>query len=157
MRAKTGSVGRVGVARGSVRRQVRIDRSPDDVWALVGNPSRIEQWFPGIVSSAVDGDQRVITTGSGIPLTEQLLTVDPLQRRFQYRITGGLFREHLGTIDVLDLDDGASLVVYSTDAEPAMLALVVGGATGAALEHLRLILEGDHRPEPIRLKKAGET
>ena len=75
-------------------------------------------------------------TGSGLPMPEQLLTVDPGLRRLQYRITAPLFLEHLGTIDVHDLGDGTCLVVYSTDAEPAALALVIGGAARAALASL---------------------
>ena len=129
--------------RGSVRRQVRIGRTPADVWALVGDPARLPEWFPGIVECTVDGMTRVITTGSGIPMPEQLLTVDSVLRRFQYRITASLFREHLSTIDVLDLDDGTSLVVYSVDAEPSTMALVIGGAAGNALENLRRLMEGE--------------
>jgi mxaD protein len=128
--------------RGSVRRQVRIARTPDDVWAIVGDPGRIQDWFPGIVASTVDGTTRVITTGSGIPMPEEIVTNDPLQRRFQYRITAPIFREHLSTLDVLDLGDGTSLVVYSADANPATMALVIAGAAGNALEHLRDLLEG---------------
>ena len=70
-------------------------------------------------------------------MPEEILTNDPLQRRFQYRITTGLFKEHLSTLDVLDLEDGTSVVVYSADAEPATMALVIAGAAGNALEHLR--------------------
>ena len=39
-----------------------------------------------------------------------------------------------GTIDVIDLGDGTCLVVYATDADPATMALVIGGAAGSALE-----------------------
>lgn len=131
-------------SRGSVRRQVRITRAPDDVWAIVGDPARLPEWWPGIDECTVDGMSRVIVTGSGIPMPEQLLTIDPILRRFQYRITSGLFREHLSTIDVLDLDDGTSLVVYSVDAEPSTMALVIGGAAGNALEHLRRMMEGQN-------------
>ena len=128
--------------RGTVRRQVRIARSPDDVWALVGDAARLHEWFPGIVDCTVDGMTRVIHTGSGIPMPEELVTIDAMLRRFQYRITVGLFREHLSTIDVLDLDDGTSLVVYGVDADPSTMALVIGGAAGNALENLRRMMEG---------------
>ena len=127
--------------RGTVRRQVRIARAPDDVWAIVGAPERLPEWFPGIVDCSVDGMTRVIHTGSGIPMPEELITIDPILRRFQYRITAGLFRENLSTIDVLDLDDGTSLVVYGVDAEPSTMALLIGGAAGNALEHLRTLME----------------
>lgn len=128
--------------RGSVRRQVRIGCPPDQVWALVGDPARIQEWFPGIESSTVDGATRVIVTGSGIPMPEEIVTNDSIQRRFQYRITAPVVREHLSTIDVLDLGDGTSLVVYSADADPATMALVIAGAAGNALEHLRSLMEG---------------
>lgn len=128
--------------RGSVRRQVRIARPADEVWALLGDPLRLPEWWPGIVDAQVDGATRVVTTAAGLPMPETILTSDRLQRRFQYRITAPMFREHLSTLDVLDLGDGTSLAVYSADADPATMALVIAGAAGAALERARQILEG---------------
>jgi carbon monoxide dehydrogenase subunit G len=125
----------------TVRRELRIDRPPTDVWAVVGDPTTIHEWFPGIAASTVEGDVRTITLESGLPLPERIVTVDPILRRFQYRIEGGIFRNHQGTIDVLDLGDDTSMVVYSTDAEPDVMALVIGGATGAALHELKRRLE----------------
>ena len=130
------------VTRGSVRRSVRIRRPAEEVWALVGDPARISEWFPGIVEATVDGDTRVIVTGTGIPIPEQILTNDPIQRRFQYRIAGPIVREHVSTLDVHDLGDGTSLAVYAADADPATMALVIAGAAGAAREHLRALMEG---------------
>ena len=130
------------VSRGSVRRYVRIARPPAEVWSVIGDPARIQDWFPGIESSAVDGLTRTITTGSGLPIPEHILTHDPLQYRFQYRITAPMFREHLSTLDVLDLGDGSSLVMYSVDADPSTMALVMAGAAGNALNHVRQMMEG---------------
>jgi hypothetical protein len=98
------------------------------------------------VACQVDGDQRVITLASGIPLAETIINNDPTQRRFQYRLNGGIFREHLGTIDVHDIDPGRSLVVYSSDVSPAAMALVLGGATQGALHELRRQLEAGEGP-----------
>jgi hypothetical protein len=128
--------------RGTVRRQVRIACAPDDVWRFIGDPSRIAEWFPGITAAAVDGTTRVITTGSGIPIPEEIVTQDDIQRRFQYRITGPMVKEHLSTLDVLDLEDGTCLVVYAADADPSPMALIIAGAAGNALEHLRTMMEG---------------
>jgi hypothetical protein len=124
--------------RGTVRREVRIACPADKVWALVGDAARIPEWFPGIVDAVVDSDTRTITTGSGMQMPEQFF-VDPLQRRFQYRITG--MKEHVSTLDVIDLGDGTCLVVYGVDADPNTMALVIGGAAGNALENLRTLLE----------------
>lgn len=130
------------MSRGTVRRQARIARPADEVWALVGDPGRIHEWFLGIESATVNGASRVIVTGSGIPMPEEIVTNDPLQRRFQYRIVAGIVREHLSTLDVLDLGDGTCLVVYSADADPATMALVIAGAAGNALANLRELMEG---------------
>lgn len=125
------------MSRASVRRSVRIPRPADEVWERIGDPARVQEWFTGIESSTVEGDTRVIVTGAGMPMPEQILTNDPIQRRFQYRITAPMFREHLSTLDVHDLGDGTSLVVYAADADPSTMALVIAGAAGAALRSLQ--------------------
>jgi len=132
----------VTAERASIRREVRIRAGADDLWAWVGEPARLAEWWPGITACVVDGDTRTITMGSGLPMPEKLLTIDRLQRRFQYRITAPIFREHTSTIDVHDLGDGSCLVVYSVDADPSTMALVIGGAAGNALQHLRSLVEG---------------
>jgi len=132
----------VTAERASIRREVRIRAGADELWAWVGEPARLAEWWPGITACVVDGDTRTITMGSGLPMPEKLLTVDRLQRRFQYRITAPIFREHTSTIDVHDLGDGSCLVVYSVDADPSTMALVIGGAAGNALQHLRSLVEG---------------
>jgi len=133
--------------RASVRRERVIPAPADDVWGLVGAADRLHEWFPGIDACRIEGDVRTITTGTGLELAENLLTSDPLQRRFQYRIEGGFFREHLGTIDVIALDPASCLVVYSSDCDPATMAIVLGGATQGALDELaRIFADGGPAP-----------
>jgi carbon monoxide dehydrogenase subunit G len=128
--------------RGSVRREAVIEASADDAWALVGRPELLHTWFPGIVDCRVEGDRRTVTLGTGLALDETIVTNDPLQRRFQYRIAGGLFAEHLATLDVIALGEHRCLVTYATDADPATMAVVLGGAMNGALGELRRQLEG---------------
>lgn len=128
---------------GSVRRHVIIDRSADDVWAVVGDPAILDSWFPGVVECTVDGTTRTITTATGLPIPEEIVTLDPIQRRFQYRVTLPVVHDHLATVDVFPIEADRSLVAYSTNCEPDALALMIGGATGAALAELRRQLETD--------------
>ena len=125
-----------------MRREVRVAAPASVVWDLVGDPARIHEWYPGITGCTVEGTSRVITTGMGIPMPEEILMHDDLQRRFQYRLVTPLVHEHLGTIDVCDLGDGTSLLIYATDADPATMALVLGGAGGNAIDNARRIIEG---------------
>ncbi|UDY34170.1 SRPBCC family protein [Dermatobacter hominis] len=121
----------------TLRRDVRFRHPAEAVWGVISDAGSLASWFPGLTDSSLEGDLRTVTLGSGIPLPERIITNDPLQRRLQYRIEAGPVRHHLGTVDVIDLDDGTCMAVYSTDAEPGVMALVVGAACGNALLELR--------------------
>lgn len=126
---------------GSLRHEIRIQRSAADVWALAGDATKLHTWFPGIIDCTVDGNMRVITMGTGLPMPEEILLIDHTQRRFQYRITAPLFVHHRGTIDVIELADDECLVVYSTEADPRTMALVIAGGTAGALAELKRQME----------------
>ncbi len=126
----------------TVRFERRIAAPVDTVWSIFCDPASIVTWFPGVTAANVNGNERVITLRSGIQMPEEILTVDPLIHRFQYRITSPLYRMHLGTIDAIGLDTDDTLCVYSTTAEPHVMALVIGGGTYGALKEIeRLALE----------------
>lgn len=74
-------------------------------------------------------------------MPEEILTNDPLLRRFVYRITAPIYRFHLGVIDVIEIGEDDSLCVYSTTAEPDVLALVVAGGTSDALAEIKRLAE----------------
>lgn len=74
-------------------------------------------------------------------LPEEIVTIDSILRRFQYRVTSPFFEFHLGTIDVIAMDDARSLVIYSTDCKPDTMALVIGGTAGNALKELKRQME----------------
>ncbi|HKY65239.1 MAG TPA: SRPBCC family protein [Acidimicrobiales bacterium] len=135
------------MTRGSVRREVVVGVDAATAWSLVGRPELLHLWFPGVVGCRVEGTTRTVTLGSGLTLDEAILTRDPLQRRFQYRIRGGLFTEHLASVDVIALDERSCLVTYASDAAPAAMAVVLGGATAAALAELKRRLEAGHQTE----------
>ena len=71
----------------SLRHERRIAAPADVVWDVLRRPESIPDWFPGIVSCTVEGNVRTIKTASGIEIPEEILTIDPLLRRFAYRIT----------------------------------------------------------------------
>ncbi len=121
-----------------VHRELVIEASPDAVWAVVGAPERQAEWFPGMVSSEVEGTTRTIVTAAGGFLLEELLIVDHDRRVLEYRITGPFHLDHhLGRITVApageDPPDGASLVTYEQELEPKALVAVLDAAIGDAL------------------------
>ena len=130
----------------TLRREVRIARAADDVWAVIADAGAIAEWFPAMESSSLDGETRHCSLRSGLELVEQIVTSDAELRRFQYRVTGGVpVIEHLATVDVFELGPADALLVYSTEVEPAPLALVLGDAIEEAVLNLRRRLEGTER------------
>ena len=132
---------------GTTRYETRINRPAAQVWKLAGAAERLCEWFPGIVASPVDGTNRVITMAAGMSMPEEIIYCDNTIRRFQYRITVPIFKHHRGTIDVIDLYDGTCMVVYSTEADPRTMALVIGGGTAAALDELKRQMESGMHDE----------
>ncbi len=133
--------------RASVRRHAEIAAPADAVWAVVTRADVLATWFPGLQQVVMKTPTvRTVTTGVGLSLDEEIVTNDPLQRRFQYRITGGFFKEHLASVDVLPLDDDRCLVTYASDADPATMAIVLGGVMAGALASLKQQLEAGAGP-----------
>ena len=129
---------------GAVRYSSEIARPADDVWAMVGEPARIGDWFPDFASATVEGTTRTIVTKSGMTFDEELLIVDPIMRRLQYRLDLPIISFHRGTIDVIELGLDRSLVVYATECDPRIMALVIGAATKRALDAVTAILEEEN-------------
>ena len=125
----------------TVRYERRIKASPDTVWNLVRDPRSIPEWFPGITSCDVVGKVRTIHLANGISMPEEIIISDDLLRRFVYRVTSPLYRSHLGTIDVIEIGPKDSLCIYSTTAEPDVLALVIGGGSAGALDEIQRLAE----------------
>jgi hypothetical protein len=125
----------------TVRHHVVVDVPAAAAWALLGDPTRVTEWFPGITACVVEGSTRTVTLGSGISMPEELVTIDALQRRFQYSVRLPIVRSHLSTIDVLELEAARCCCVYSADAEPAVMALVIGGTAADGLVRAKSILE----------------
>lgn len=127
----------------SIRHHTTIDRAPDEVWKVVADAGAISAWFPVIEASELHGSIRRCTLQGGGQLEEEIVTSDDTLRRLQYRIVAGdmPLDHHLATIDVLPHGD-SSLVIYSTDLEPAEAAGQMGAVLGAGLNGLREHLEG---------------
>ena len=124
---------------GTVRRHVFIDSPADEVWALVGDPARLHDWFP-IASCEVVGNKRWINLASGLRFEEDIITLDHDLRRFQYSIVNNLIvKSHLGTVDVIPDGPNSCMVMYGTDIDPEPMGLIIIGAAGAGLEKLKEI------------------
>lgn len=120
--------------------EVRIERSADDVWALIGDFGGLGGWMPGIESCTVDGDVRTLQT-MGMEIQERLVSQDDGARSQSYSIVQSPMplEHHLATLTVTPDGDGATLEwAYEVrpDEMAAAFAPVYEGSAQAVKQHL---------------------
>lgn len=108
----------------SLRFTTRINRPVGDVWDVISTPDAIVHWFPGVLSAETRDNVRKVRGGSEEQISEiedRITTNDSALRRFQYHVEG--VEGHLATVDVLEIGNNDTLVIYSVElADPALAA-----------------------------------
>ena len=97
-----------------VDQQIELDISPADVWSIVSDFGRLQDWHPVVVADEithgtnnVPGAIRRLTFVDGGTLDERLTAYEPQNRLLRYTITAGAFpvSDYLTTIEVKALPD----------------------------------------------------
>jgi carbon monoxide dehydrogenase subunit G len=118
------------MAEGAV--DVTVAATPDAVWAKVGDFGGVGDFFPGIESFRLEGDDRVIGM-FGMEIRERLLSRDDATRTITYSVVDGVpIESHTATITVEAEGDG-SKVTWAYNVEPAEMAPIFGDTYKGAL------------------------
>jgi Polyketide cyclase / dehydrase and lipid transport len=139
---------------GSLREHVLISAAPQVVWNRVSDVANHSSWFISIEASSCQADPitgrpiRLVKSRNGATLTEDIIRVDSIQRRIQYKLRPFAFiTHHLATVDVIDTTtltgSPSSMVIYSTELTPATLAIAFGAASRDALDALKQQIESN--------------
>jgi uncharacterized protein YndB with AHSA1/START domain len=128
---------------------IDINATPDEVWAVLGDLSGVDQWIPGITSVTVDGLRRVCTFEDGHRQDEEILDYSPSARSYRYRIDGAPLpvTDNAGSFAVHQVD-GVTRVVWEASfkpLEPAMseqLAQMWQPYLPMVLSNLKKLVEG---------------
>ncbi len=126
---------------------IDIDATPDAVWAFIGDPTTVPQWYPKYVSCEVDGDRRVLTSAEGAVLQERLLERDDARRFYSYSVTSGApVASHMASFEVTGREGGGATIRWATQAEPIDPSADLKGrlhpTQSDALERVKAIVEG---------------
>ena len=125
---------------GEARADITIDRPADDVWAVIGNFGELT-WMPGVETSELDGDDRILGM-FGMRIVERQLARDDEGRTLTYGIVDGDMKPevHRATITVMPAGSG-SFVTWDVETDDNMIEVMQGAYTGA-LGALKEQLEG---------------
>jgi mxaD protein len=114
---------------------VTVRAAPDEVWAKVGDFGGVADFFPGVESCRLEGDDRVIGL-FGMEIRERLLARDDESRTLTYSVVAGVpLESHTATVSVLPEGEG-SRVIWAYDVSPDEMAPVFGDSYQAALNSL---------------------
>lgn len=121
------------MAEGAV--DVTVGASPDKVWEKVGDFGGVEDFFPGIDSFRLEGDERIIGM-FGMEIRERLLARDDATRTISYSVVGGVpIDSHEATITVEEDGEGCK-VTWAYAVTPDEMAPIFGDTYKAALASL---------------------
>jgi ketosteroid isomerase-like protein/uncharacterized protein YndB with AHSA1/START domain len=131
----------------TIRKSVTIARSPEDVWALLGDLTAVTQWVPGIVGARVEGSRRICTTVEGAEIHE-VIELDDARRKYEYTqpVHPLGFNASRGTLAVTGNGAGSHVawdaeLEFAEPAQEAQLLPLLEQGYAAALEALQGRLE----------------
>jgi mxaD protein len=111
---------------------VTVKATPDEVWAKVGDFGGVADFFPGIESCRLEGDDRIIGM-MGMEITERLVSKDDATRTLVYSIVNGVpLESHSATVSV-EPDGEGSKVTWSYNVLPDEMAPLFGDTYKGAL------------------------
>jgi len=125
---------------GEARAEITIDRPDDDVWAVIGNFGELT-WMPGVETSELDGDDRILGMFN-MRIVERCYARDDEGRTLTYGIIDGDMKPevHRATITVMPAGSGC-FVTWDVETDDNMVEVMQGAYTGA-LGALKEQLEG---------------
>jgi uncharacterized protein YndB with AHSA1/START domain len=117
----------------SIRTEILIDASPDDVWAALRDWGALdERLAPGFATDVrLEDDDRIVTFFNGSVVRERLVDLDDDARRLAWTMVEGPYSHHNGYAQVFPEEDGRTRFVWITDILPNDLA----ARTAELMEH----------------------
>jgi len=125
-----------------IEKHIEINRSPDDVWAVVGDLGAISTWLPAIQQSSFGDGVRECTMEGGGVLREQISERDDTNRRYEYEITESpMSLEHHHASMSVDETAAGSRVTWITEIEPDDMAAAMEPVFEQGMQSLKAHLE----------------
>ena len=112
--------------------RVHDPRKIDDVWSAIRDIGALHtRLVPGFVADTkLEPGARVVTFVNGMTIREPIVSIDDAARRLVWTAENGRARHYNGALQVFELADGGSSVVWIADYLPDE----VGGYLGQAID-----------------------
>ena len=131
----------------SIRKEVAIDATPDQVWDALRDVGALHtRLVTGFVTDCkLDGDARIVTFANGMVARELIVDIDDASRRVAWAAVGGRLTHHNASAQVLAADRGHCRVVWIADLLPNEMAPAIAAMIEQGLGAMKKTLEGAAR------------
>ncbi|WP_051468603.1 SRPBCC family protein [Actinomadura oligospora] len=134
----------------SVRHEIVIDASPEQVWDVLRDVGAVhERLLPGrVADTRVEGDERFLTFPDGHVIRELILAVDDEARRLAYAVVEGArpaVDRHHASFEVRPEGERAARLVWITDVLPHALAPEIRVRTERGVVEMKRAIEAAAR------------
>jgi uncharacterized protein YndB with AHSA1/START domain len=118
--------------------------SPDQAWAVIGDPAGVASWVPGVEGVEIDGSTRICRFADGRVQREEFSIAADTAREFGYTVdvAGSPMETNRGSMTVAKRPEGGSTVRWSAEIDFAddqaatMMVPMLREGFGAAFENL---------------------
>jgi hypothetical protein len=130
-------------AMATIRKEILIDTTPEAAWDALRDVGALHtKLVPGFVTDTkMEGNTRVVTFGTGMTVREEIVAIDPSQRRVAWAIVGQQFHHYNGAAQVLVNDKGGIRFVWITDLLPNEFAADIDSAMTNGIAVIKKTLE----------------
>jgi len=128
----------------SVRREVVIEVSPEQLWAAVRDVGALHtRLVAGFVTDCrLEGDARVVTFANGMVARELIVDLNDADRRLVWAAVGGRLSHHNASAQVFAEGAGRSRLVWTADFLPNELAPAIAAMIEQGIVAMKKTLEG---------------
>src|SRR6476469_2767611 len=105
---------------GSICKEIVTRAGTDDVWSAIRDVGALHtRLVPGFVTDTkLEPGARIVTFVNGMVLREPIVTLDDEARRLVWTAEGGRARHYNAALQVSELGDGLTSVVWTADFLP---------------------------------------
>jgi uncharacterized protein YndB with AHSA1/START domain len=126
--------------------EIVVDKSPEQVWAVLGDLTAVTRWVPGVQNARIEGMRRICTMEDGGEIHEEISDLDGHSFRYQQTVHPLGFERSEGTLRV-EPHGARARVVWNAEVEFAehgqeaqFLPMLEQGYAGA-LQRLKEVVE----------------
>lgn len=105
---------------GTIRSELKTAAKASDVWSAIRDIGALHtRLVPGfVVDTKLEPGARVVTFVNGVTLREPIVSLDDEARRLVWTHEGGRAQHYNGALEVCELPDGLTSVVWTADFLP---------------------------------------